>query len=79
MAVAHSANKLTWLQHFLQELGFLVPAPNPMSCDNQASIHIVSNPMFHVRTKQIEVDSHFKKENERELCPSRKIPLVRCP
>jgi hypothetical protein len=60
--MAHTATELTWLQHFLQEIGFSAPTPIPLSCDNQAAIHIASNPVFHERTKHIEVDSHYVRD-----------------
>jgi len=50
-----------WLiQH---ELDFRQPEPMPMRSDNQFAIYIAQNLVFHERTKHIEIDCHFIRDD----------------
>ena len=55
-------SELAWLNRLLVE--FEVPniVPIPLKCDNQAAIYIAKNPVFHERTKHIDIDCHFVRE-----------------
>jgi len=44
------------------ELGFKQSELISMYCDNQSAIYIVQKPMFHKRTKHIEVDYHMVRD-----------------
>ena len=54
--------ELIWLKHLLQELRFGKDEQMKLICDNQTALHISSNPVFHERTKHIEVNCHFIRE-----------------
>ena len=48
--------ELIWLRHLLQELRFGNDEQMKLIYDNQAALHIASNPVFHEKTKHIEVE-----------------------
>ena len=60
--------ELIWLKHLLQELRFGKDEQMKLVCDNQAALHISSNPVFHERTKHIEVDCYFFREKIASGC-----------
>ena len=58
-AMAATASELLWLTQLLKDFGFSISSPTLVFCNNQASIHIATNPSFHERTKHIEIDCHL--------------------
>lgn len=52
-AMALATCDLIWLKQLLQELKCVDFKPMKLICDNQAALHIASNPVFHERVKHI--------------------------
>ena len=51
-----------WIRQLLMEVDIKTSVPAKLWCDNQFVMHIASNPVFHERTKHIEIDYHFIRE-----------------
>lgn len=62
-SMASVVSEVIWLVGLLQDIGVQVPTPIELYCDNKAAIQIASNPMFHERTKHIEIDCHFVRKD----------------
>ena len=55
--------EILWLRKLMTELDLRPALPCRLFCDNKAAISISENPVQHDRTKHVEVDRHFIKEN----------------
>jgi histone deacetylase 1/2 len=54
--------ELIWVQSLLRESRIAQAQPHILRCDNIGATYLSSNPVFHARTKHIEVDYHFVRE-----------------
>ena len=57
-----AACEVAWLCKLLVDLCVEVPHKIVIYCDNLSSIQLARNPVFHARTKHIEVHYHFIRE-----------------
>lgn len=61
-AAAVAAQESTWLVLLMEDLHQKVDYAVPLHCDNQSAIRLAENPVFHARTKHVEVHYHFIRE-----------------
>ncbi|GAB2298270.1 hypothetical protein Dimus_038523 [Dionaea muscipula] len=60
--MSSACSEITWLRALMSELGFPQTRPTPLHADNTSAIKITANPVYHKRTKLIEVDCHSIRE-----------------
>ena len=56
--LALTASELSWLRALFRDLHVALSPPR-LWCDNVSAISLASNPVFHSRTKHVEVDYHY--------------------
>ncbi|MCO5552916.1 hypothetical protein L7F22_006435 [Adiantum nelumboides] len=79
-AACSSTCEVIWLRCLLEELGY-PQQRTVLSTDNQSCIAIARNPVFHARTKHIEIQYHFVREKVLDgtltlkYCPTASNPV----
>jgi len=63
-----------WIRKFLKDVGIHIPQACIFS-DNMSAIKLAHNPVFHARTKHIEIHYHFVREKVQEGC----VDIKYCP
>ncbi|XP_019158230.1 PREDICTED: uncharacterized protein LOC109154957 [Ipomoea nil] len=61
-ALADVAAEVTWLVSLLREIGFPPDSAPGLWCDNLGATYLCANPVFHARTKHVEIDYHFVRD-----------------
>ena len=62
-AAAGAAQESTWLKLLMEDWHQKIDYPIPLYYDNHFAIRLVENPVFHARTKHVEMHYHSIREN----------------
>ncbi|KAL9245201.1 hypothetical protein vseg_018879 [Gypsophila vaccaria] len=61
-SMSYTTSEIVWMKQLLADLGVSIPLPIPLYYDNKAAQHIAQNPVFHERTKHLDIDCHFVRD-----------------
>ncbi|KAK5785838.1 hypothetical protein PVK06_040459 [Gossypium arboreum] len=69
-------SELVWVSGLFKELEISVTEPVRLFCDNKAALQIAANPVYHERTKHIEIDCHFVREKIQGLITTEYVSTI---
>ncbi|CAA0807340.1 cysteine-rich RLK (RECEPTOR-like protein kinase) 8 [Striga hermonthica] len=65
-SMASTVCELQWLSFLARDLSIHIVTPISLWCDNHAALHITANPVFHERTKHLDIDCHVVRNKYKE-------------
>jgi hypothetical protein len=72
MAPTHASKEVVWLQILFSGIG-LVHQVVRIDCDSQSAMFLVKNPIYHSKTKHIDIQYHFV----RDMVEEKKMLLMK--
>lgn len=60
--MASATSEIIWILKILKDLNWEHFVHVNLYCDSQVAIKIAANPVFHERTKHLEIDLHFVRD-----------------
>ena len=70
-----ATKKTVRIRHVLTKLGLIQKSSTTLRCDNQSAIQLANNPVYHSKTKHIDLATHYI----RDLVADGVITLEYCP
>ncbi|XP_020674286.1 uncharacterized protein LOC110093668 [Dendrobium catenatum] len=61
-SLAAASSDIIWLRRLIADFEVFLHSPTTLLCDNTSALALANNPIFHARTKHIEIDYHFIRE-----------------
>ncbi|PKU74614.1 Retrovirus-related Pol polyprotein from transposon TNT 1-94 [Dendrobium catenatum] len=65
-SLSSATSDIMWIRRLADKLGISQSTPTVIHCDNTSTIALAKNPVFHARTKHIELDYHFISDHIRK-------------
>uniref|UniRef100_A0A0A1WIR6 Retrovirus-related Pol polyprotein from transposon TNT 1-94 n=1 Tax=Zeugodacus cucurbitae TaxID=28588 RepID=A0A0A1WIR6_ZEUCU len=62
IALSTAAKEAAYIRKLLTEMGFLVNGPTVINSDNQGAMHLVKHPVYHSRSKHIDLKYHHVRD-----------------
>ena len=66
MAASNASREVLWLRQLISEIDEISDSGTVLCVDNQSAIKLIKNPVFHRRSKHIDVVYHFIREKFEE-------------
>lgn len=64
-SMASTISEIEWITYLFHDFRIKFQQPVDLWCDNKTALHIAANPVFHERTKHLEIDCHVVREKYR--------------